>query len=500
MSNRARRTKYNLVTVLGLELITVISGLILPRLILTNFGSATNGLVTSVSQFISCVTLLRAGVGGVTRAALYKPLDENNILSINRIVKATSNFMRKLTIQYTIMLFLFATLYPIFVQEEFTWLYSFSMVLILGISTFFDSCFGIAYQFLLQADNRRYIISIFQIVAIIANVLVAVILIKFGASIHIVKLGSSLVFSIKPLVIWFYVNKKYKIDSKVEPDNFAISQRWDAFAHNLAAFVTTNSTVIVLTVFANIKLVSVFSIYNMVIASLRTLITSLSSGVEAYIGNLVARGEKELLKEKFQKFVMIMFMGSAWVFICVAFLITHFVNVYTQGVNDADYFQPVFGLIMALSQFVYCVRLPFNILVDTNGHFKQTKKYAMLEALINIGVSVLLVGRFNLVGVAVGSLVSNLIRTGHLVFYSDKNFIDNAISFFLKNFFCIGFSTLVIFIIIKSLPIFSVNTIFQWFLYAIIVAIVSLVIILIFYFLAFNKTMCSLIRKKCSGL
>lgn len=498
MSNRAKRTKYNLVTVLALELITVISGLILPRLILTNFGSATNGLVTSVSQFISCVTLLRAGVGGVTRAALYKPLDEMNMLSINRIVKATSNFMRKLTIQYTIMLFLFAALYPLFVQEEFTWLYSFSMVLILGISTFFDSCFGISYQFLLQADNRRYIISIFQIVAIVANVLVAVFLIKCGATIHIVKLGSSLVFSIKPLVIWFYVNKKYKIDSTVEPDDLAISQRWDAFAHNLAAFVTTNSTVIILTVFSNIKLVSVFSVYNMVIASLRTLITSLSSGVEAYIGNLVARGEKELLKENFQKFVIVMFIGSAWIFLCVAFLITPFVNVYTQGVNDADYFQPMFGWLMAFSQFVYCVRLPYNILVDTNGHFKQTKKYAMIEALVNIGVSVLLVVRFNLVGVAFGSLISNLIRTSCLVFYSNKNYITNSSFFFFKNLCCIGFSTLVTYIIIKWLPVFCVNTYFQWFLYAIVVSLISFVIILVFYFLLFNKTMCSLVKTKFS--
>ena len=64
----------NMMASIGYEMVAVICGLILPRLILSTFGSSYNGITSSITQFLSCVTLLRAGIGGVTRASLYKPL------------------------------------------------------------------------------------------------------------------------------------------------------------------------------------------------------------------------------------------------------------------------------------------------------------------------------------------------------------------------------------------------------------------------------------------
>ena len=127
-------TKKTLVTSLVLQIITIICGFILPRLILQSFGSVYNGIVNSVNQFLSCVTLLRAGIGGVTRAALYKPLEENDTNKISAIVNASEKFMRKIAGIFVILLVIFAMIYPLFVKEDFTWLFAFSLVLILGIS------------------------------------------------------------------------------------------------------------------------------------------------------------------------------------------------------------------------------------------------------------------------------------------------------------------------------------------------------------------------------
>lgn len=487
MSERAKKAKLNIVSVLGLEIVTIISGLILPRLILSSFGSATNGLVTSVSQFITCVTLLRAGVGGVTRAALYKPLDEGNVSAISGIVSATTKFMRKLTVQYTVALLIFAAVYPLAVNEEFEWFYSFSMVLILGLSTFFDCCFGISYQFLLQADQKRYVISVLQILTVLANVIVAFVLIKAGTSIHIVKLGSSLVYSAKPLVLWCYVRKKYRLNWKAEPDNLAIKQRWDAFAHNLAEFVTGNTSVIVLTFFADIKVVSVYSVYNMVLAPLRTLICSLASGVEATFGNMLARGEQEILRKRFNSFVTVVSICSAFVFVCVGFLITPFVLVYTSGVTDVQYSQTLFGVIMALAQFVYCIRLPYQILVDTSGHFKQTKNAAIVEAVVNLLLSVVFVNAFGLIGIAIGFLVATLIRTLHFVVYSDKNFLRGSVKHLLKNIICCIVATVIACLIISALPKISVVDFFSWFFFALEVGFVILSALTVVYLIAFRK-------------
>lgn len=73
---RSKNAILNISTSLILQMLTAISGLVISRLILLTYGSGVNGLVASISQFLSYVSLLEAGVGGVIRARLFKPLAE----------------------------------------------------------------------------------------------------------------------------------------------------------------------------------------------------------------------------------------------------------------------------------------------------------------------------------------------------------------------------------------------------------------------------------------
>lgn len=95
---RSKKAFQNMVASISYEIVAVICGLILPRLILSRFGSSYNGISSSITQFLSCVALLKSGVGAVTRAALYKPLEDDNSYRLSQIVNATSNFMRKIAL------------------------------------------------------------------------------------------------------------------------------------------------------------------------------------------------------------------------------------------------------------------------------------------------------------------------------------------------------------------------------------------------------------------
>ena len=77
---RTKKAVINTMTSIMAEVVSIICGLILPRLILGAFGSSYNGITSSITQFLSCIVLLRAGVGSVTRAALYNPLSQNCLL------------------------------------------------------------------------------------------------------------------------------------------------------------------------------------------------------------------------------------------------------------------------------------------------------------------------------------------------------------------------------------------------------------------------------------
>ena len=142
---RTKKALLNTASALLLEIVTIVCGFILPRLILATFGSKYNGITSSITQFLSYIALLKSGIGGVTRASLYKPLQEKNTDEISAIVKATESFMRRVAKIFAVFIIIFAAAFPFVVSEEFSWGFSFSLVLILGFGTFSQYYFGITY-------------------------------------------------------------------------------------------------------------------------------------------------------------------------------------------------------------------------------------------------------------------------------------------------------------------------------------------------------------------
>ena len=330
----------NVVASLVLEIVTVICAFILPRMIISNFGSEYSGIVASITQFISVVTILRGGVGGVTRVALYKPLMENDINKISAILKSTERFMRKIVYIFGIFLLLLAFGYPFLVTEDFGWFYTFSLVLILGITTISQYYFGITYQFLLIADQKSYIYNVLQTIAIILNTILSVFLINAGVEFRLMKLISALVFAAIPIILYWYVHRHYTILKDVEGDDTYIKQRWDAFVHQVAAFIHSNTDLMLLTVFSTLYQVSVYNAYYMVVYGVRRFVTVFTSGIESTIGKMLAAKDKQMVLfiDVYEWAINVI---SAAVFLSTAVLIVPFMNVYMMGVTDANYIQPM---------------------------------------------------------------------------------------------------------------------------------------------------------------
>lgn len=492
---RSKKALYNTITSLTYEIVAVICGLVLPRLILSHFGSAYNGITSSITQFLSCVILLRAGVGAVTKVALYKPLAEKDTAQISAVVNATQSFMRKIALIFLGMIFALAVFYPFLVSDEFEWLFSFSLVLILGISTFMQYYFGITYQMLLIADQSDYIFSITQIVTTILNTIIASVLILNGATIHMVKLGSAVVFSLNPLVLNYVCHKKYKLDRKAKPDNTALKQRWDAFAQSVAFFIHTNSSVIVLTCFTNTKEVSVYAVYNYVIANIRTVMSTFVSSFGAAFGNMMAKNEKRLICENLKIYELIVFFISSIIYTVAGLLIVPFALLYTDGVTDVEYARWTFATLITLAGAFSCFRIPYQTLVEAAGHFKQTRNGALLEAGLNIVISVACVFKFGLVGVAIGALVATIFRSFQYAIYLSKHIVKRSIGIFLGHIAINALVAVCTGIITVRFFTFATPNWTMWVVKAVAVTLTASAISLVLHFAFYKDDMIKLIQK-----
>lgn len=191
---------YNTTTSLVLQIVTLVSGFILPRLLLSNYGTEVNGAVQSITQFLGIINLAEMGMGQVIHSALYRPLATNNKELISKIVASGQRFYRKIALALLFYVGILIFIYPLFIDDSLDWIFTTTLILSMSVSLFSQYLLGNNDRTLLSADQKSYILNTVQIVLSIINIIVTIILINYEFSIQFVKLVSSLIFLIKPIV------------------------------------------------------------------------------------------------------------------------------------------------------------------------------------------------------------------------------------------------------------------------------------------------------------
>lgn len=475
---RSKKAIINIISSLALQFVTVICGFIVPRLIIQSFGSSVNGLVTSITQFLAYITLLESGFGPVVKSILYKPIANKDKTKIEEILKASEKFFRTISYIFIAYIIVLSILLPFILSKEFNVLYTLSLVLIISISTFAEYYFGMTYRLYLQAEQKTYIISLIQISTLIINTIMVVLLMHLNANIQIVKLVSASIFVFRPILQNIYVKKKYNINLKDAKSDYKIKQKWDGLAQHIAAVVHGNTDVVILTLFANTIEVSVYSVYLMVVSGIKNLIQALTGGVDASFGDMIAKGEKENLNRSFKTYEGFYFTLSTIICTATLFLILPFVSVYTKGITDADYIRPVFSYLIVIAEFMWVIRLPYSSITLAAGHFKETRKGAWVEAISNIGISLILVWKFGIIGVAIGTLVAMFIRTIEFMYHTSKYILDRSVWYTFKRLLVITAEVLIIAVIVWLIPNVEVTNYLAWILQAIIVTAISAIVVL----------------------
>ena len=410
------------------QLVTFISGLIVPRLILSTFGSEANGLVSSITQFLNYIALVEGGIGSVVLTALYGPLAKKDDRKISSVLKAAENFFRQIASIFVFYTIALACVYPIVIKSSFSWLYVAS---------------------LLQADQKMYIVQLWQSLITLLNIIAVVVSIKLFPELHFVKLCSVLLFAIQPVAYSNYVKKHYKLYKDVEPDKNSLAQRWACFGQNFAYFIHSNTDVVVLTLFSDLKTVSVYSVYLLVVKNLQNLFKSFSNAFNPMIGKAIAVNDYKQASKYMETYEFVVSNVATIIFGCCIYLLPSFVLIYTHGVTDTNYYRVIFSTIIIFAEYIYCIRDPYVSVVYAAGKFKETSNSAYIEAIINIVLSVILVFKFGLEGIAVGTFIGMLYRMIYLVWFINKDIMPYPISNIVKRL-SLSIGTIVISCLIVS--------------------------------------------------
>ena len=497
MSRTAKFLKNSASTAL-MQAVTMFVGFFIPRIMMGVYGSEINGLISSISQFIAYFNLVETGIAGAAVWALYKPLAEHNNKVINSIIVATKNFYTKAGYVFVTLTLGLAFLYPAFIKvETLDYVEVICLVIILGVAGALEFFTLAKYRALLTADQKTYVISIASTIAIILNAVIIAVLSYQNINVVIVRAVALLSVFARSILLWFYCKKKYTyICYEVEPDYSKLHKHWDAMFLQILGVVQSGGPIVLATIFTDLKMVSVYTVFNLVIGGINSILSIFISGLSSSFGDVIARNEVSTLKRAYNEFEISYYMLITVVYSISFIMIMPFIHIYTRNITDVNYDLPILGFLMVLNGLLYNIKTPQGMLVISAGWYKETRKQTILQATILLVCGGLGAHYCGLYGIVIGAIISNLYRDVDLAVFIPKRLIKiNP----LKTFVRIGFIFLLAFIICFPFYYLQIpaGNIISWCMYAFGVSIYAITVVIIFMIIVERGILNNILNRVC---
>lgn len=418
MENSKKGVKNILANILS-QLISILLGIVVPRLVLVNLGSEANGLMTTVNNLLTYVALLEAGVGAAATQALYAPIARNDREKTSEILAAVHHFYRRTGRWYFVIILLLTFVFPLTLRSSLPNWQIMAVMFLSGMPGAIKYYYQGKYIILLQAEGHGYVLTNLTLLMNIATSLSKIVLLMLGCDLVALQLMYLVFNAAQVLFLLLYVRRQYPwLRRDAKPDYKAISQSRNALVHQVTSLIFSNTDTILLTYLCGLKVVSVYAMYAMIFNIISTAITNFS-GANFILGQAFNTDRQRSLKliDVYELFNMVLTFSLY----CIAGLfIEPFLRVYTAGVTDINYIDPYLPYLMISTYLLSNGRASSSQIIEYAGHFKQTQWRAVLEAAINVTVSLACVYRFGIYGVLIGTIAALLYRTNDIILYANR--------------------------------------------------------------------------------
>ena len=425
MSSRTTRFVQNTISTALYQLTAMVMGFITPRLMILYYGSEVNGLIVSVTEFLTYFKMVESGLAAAANAALYEPLAKRDHTAVSAIVSAARGFFNTAGWLFAGITLVLAAAYPFFVPVHdlggslLSNGYVMLLIAAMGLSGTLEFFTMSRYRVLLTADQRTYVVSLASMASLMLSTALIVALPYLGQDVIVVRLAASLTILVRSVVFLKYTQKHYpSIDAYAPPNRGAMSQRWDALNVELTSVFQQGAGVILGTIITReAGVLSVYGVYHMVTVGLWGILKMATTGVFSIFGNLLVSGKKKAFQRAYSDFECLCYMAVSILFGVATVLIVPFVTLYTHGITDANYNAPLLGMLIILEALTNHCKMPMDLMISSSGRFREVRAHCIAQVATTIvcstclGLLLLPYGaESSLCGIVAGVCVGNLVR------------------------------------------------------------------------------------------
>lgn len=383
------------------------------KIFLDYLGAEVLGLNTTAQNLLGFLNLAELGIGSAVAFTLYKPLYEKDTQAINEIVSVQGWLYRKvayIVIAGACVLMCFFPL--IFEKAKVPLWYTYGSFIVLLVSALLS--YFINYrQIVLAADQKEYKVTLnvqgFKILKVILQILS----IRYLTNGYVYWMVLELFMSgVTAIVLDRVLKREYPWLKSTPGQGKQLKAKYpeiivkikQVFFHKIGSFVLFQTSPLIIYAYASLTLVAIYGNYMLIVTGVTMLMAALLNSISAGVGNLVAEGNKERIKEVFWGLTSL----RIWIASVICF------GIYKLGHSFIALWVGK-EFILDQTSFIILIIITFIGLTRTNDIFLaayglfQDIWSPVVEASLNLGLSILLGYYYGLPGILSGVAISLLL-------------------------------------------------------------------------------------------
>ncbi len=414
MSRTHNSVRNMTVAVIG-QILVLIAHFVSRTVFINTLGIEYLGVNGVFTNMLSMLSLAELGVGTAITYTLYKPLAEGDDDKVNTIM----DIFKKVYIIIGLAIGVIGLgLIPFldYIVGRTSQIDDLNLLYVLFLANTVSSYFFSYNQSLLIADQKSYIVKLYTngINLLLTGVQIAILIYTNSFTIY---LTAAIVATwITNLIIRHKVRQRYEyLKNRAKPtplsneETTKLKKNVGAMtAHKIGGVVVYGTDNIIIAAFVSVATVGYYANYLLVTATLTTLIGLIYQSASASIGNLKVLGTEEKNHSIFSNIYFFSMTIAGFTSICLLVLVNPFIEVW---IGKEFLLDKAVVFIIVINFYLRIARHSVSTTKDAMGRFWNDRYKPIFEAVLNLGISIVLVINLGLMGVILGTIISFLLTT-----------------------------------------------------------------------------------------
>ncbi len=408
---RTANSLKNIATGWGFILVATVMGFVTRTVFNDVLGKTYLGLNSVLTNVLTMLSLTELGLGTAIVFSLYKPLAEHDTEAIKTLMQFYKRAYRVIGLVVAGLGLALMPFLPLFIKEHA----SISNLYVVYSIYLFNSAYTYFFSYkraLMSANQKGYRVTIITTVTkLLINALQITVLLTTGSFIGYLLMQTIVSFA-ENLYVNAFIDRRnpFLRDPNVQPlapeTLKGILTNVKALVwHKLGDFFMNSTDNLIVAGFLSLNYVGMLGNYSMIVVTLNSFVSNLFTGLSASLGHLVAKENEE---KRLQVFNIMVFV-SMWVYGAIAIALVCLLSPVVNLWMGPDYLLGRLAVITLAGNFYLLgLRIPFLILKNAAGIYKEDKFVPIVQSVVNVGMSVALAGPLGVGGVLLGTTIANL--------------------------------------------------------------------------------------------